>query len=118
MTDELRHYVAVDRKVRTYAIQESELNSLTILNSVAMLLFSFGGFCLSITVNIATGTLTAGAPISGAATFAQYASLVVATMCYGIGGWTLWRGRSQIAIIKKECDPEETDGHSTSELRD
>jgi hypothetical protein len=91
--------------VKAYPIFESELESLSFLNTMTLVFFSVGSAMVSFAFGIWTNAafaekLTAEGVV--ASNYGAPALLIAAVICYGLGGLSLYSRRQQWLKIKAE----------------
>jgi hypothetical protein len=104
------HPVYGDRKPMMYHLFESEMVSVSSLNTVALSFFSVGAFLASCVIAIVIGWGFAPSPLSEFASFmchrAVYFVAILSLMLFGFGIWAVWRKKGIIDLIKKETSKE------------
>jgi hypothetical protein len=107
-----------------YHLFEVELKTITALNTLALIFFSFGGFISSCIVSIVISCAFATPPLSELGDFlyrkAVWYLAIFAGGCFVAGGYCVWSKRSAIKQIKDETktgDVPSTAKPSASEVR-
>lgn len=89
-----------------YHLFETEMKSISSLNTVALSLFSIGSFLATCVIGIVIGWGFATPPLTDFGTFmivrGVYFIGALALMCFGFGGWAIYRKNSMIDDIKRE----------------
>ena len=97
--------VYTERQVKAYPIFESELESLSFLNTMTLVFFSVGSATISFAVGIWTNATFAEKMTPEGVVASIYGApvlLVAAAICYGLGGLALYSRRQQWSKIKTE----------------
>jgi len=94
----------VERQVKIYPIQESELWTMSVLNTLSTFMFTLGGIFLSVTLSIWTGILVDGGKAAGTgqAVKMEWACFVIAAIFWIVGIWAIIVKRNEIHRIKAE----------------
>ena len=92
--------------MRLYPVQESELNTMSHLNTLSNIFFSIGSLCLSVSLSLWTGLLIeAGKGSVGGndANTTERLCFIGAVLFYLAGSWSVYAKHSTISLIKKEA---------------
>jgi len=97
--------IFAERRMNMYMATDNELESLSFINSLSIAYFSIGSFLLSWPINIWIELSLSTPPEDTKVLLARIAgsSLVLATVFFGFGIYSLCKGKTIIKTIKKEA---------------
>jgi hypothetical protein len=101
----------VGRKVRVYAVLDTELREVAFFNTLANIFLSVGSGLFSIAVGIWIGATFADRPTPEGTVLAHFMApvlCVLAVACGGIALWALNARKSAISVIREQSEPQRT----------
>ena len=100
--------IQTERKVKIFAVTESELTNISLFNTIAIVLFSIGSICLGITLTIALDYVMSESPVSkemqDAVKFIAIPSFMFALIFDFFGGWAILKKKSDFKKIQSESE--------------